>query len=260
MDRKTAQRRVRWHPLRHTQTVCPSCRLLCIRTSRQCTGTWEVHRNARIRPCLLSTASQSPLFSHPKTWSVKVPKVHSSSLWTELPHIPFHSTSLNLIERVWRYVKSELGTRELDDFDEFKDGIDGLVASTSATPWTASGRSWAREPSSSTRTSNSSMAPTRCRAGGRARLSCEPTPTATASQRKRRPTSHGADSPWVGPTDRLPRDRIPKVTKEGARSPCAGRLATSGSELPRIKGHPSKQVGKNVLMFQRKRNLTQYAT
>jgi hypothetical protein len=39
--------------------------------------------------------------------------------------------NLNLIERVWRYVKSELRAREWDDFGEFRDRIDELVASTS---------------------------------------------------------------------------------------------------------------------------------
>ena len=36
-----------------------------------------------------------------------------------------------MIERVWRYVKSELRTREWDDFGEFRARIDELVASTS---------------------------------------------------------------------------------------------------------------------------------
>ena len=42
-----------------------------------------------------------------------------------------YSPNLNLIERVWRYVKSELRTRERDDFKEFRDRIDELVAGTS---------------------------------------------------------------------------------------------------------------------------------
>lgn len=55
----------------------------------------------------------------------------AGKLGMELLYIPPYSPNLNLIERVWRYVKSELRAREWDDFGEFKARIDELVASTS---------------------------------------------------------------------------------------------------------------------------------
>ena len=44
--------------------------------------------------------------------------------------IPPYSPNINLIERLWRMVKSELRKRSWHDFDEFKRTIDGLVDST----------------------------------------------------------------------------------------------------------------------------------
>ena len=52
-------------------------------------------------------------------------------LGVELLYIPPYSPNLNPIERVWRYVKSELRTREWEDFAEFRERIDELVESTS---------------------------------------------------------------------------------------------------------------------------------
>ena len=55
----------------------------------------------------------------------------AEELQIELLYIPAYSPNLNLIERVWHYVKAELRTREWDDFDEFRARIDELVESTS---------------------------------------------------------------------------------------------------------------------------------
>jgi transposase len=61
----------------------------------------------------------------------KVVWERAEELGVELLYIPPYSPNLNLIERVWHYVKAELRTREWDDFKQFRDRIDELVASTS---------------------------------------------------------------------------------------------------------------------------------
>lgn len=61
----------------------------------------------------------------------KVVWERAEELGVELLYIPPYSPNLNLIERVWHYVKAELRTREWDDFKQFRERIDELVASTS---------------------------------------------------------------------------------------------------------------------------------
>lgn len=53
-------------------------------------------------------------------------------LCIDLVYIPTYSPNLNLIERLWKFVKSELRTRYYDDFEVFCGHIDQIVASTSA--------------------------------------------------------------------------------------------------------------------------------
>ena len=52
-------------------------------------------------------------------------------LCIDLVYIPPYSSNLNLIERLWKFVKSELRTKYYDDFTEFSDRIDQIIASTS---------------------------------------------------------------------------------------------------------------------------------
>ena len=51
-------------------------------------------------------------------------------LGIELVYIPPYSPNLNLIERLWKFVKSQLRTKYYDDFDIFKERIDSIVNST----------------------------------------------------------------------------------------------------------------------------------
>jgi transposase len=50
-------------------------------------------------------------------------------LGIELVYIPPYSPNLNLIERAWKWVKSELRTKYYDDFNAFKQKIDSIVGS-----------------------------------------------------------------------------------------------------------------------------------
>jgi len=51
-------------------------------------------------------------------------------LGIELIYIPAYSPNLNLIERLWKWVKSELRTKYYDNFSFFKKTIDSIVTST----------------------------------------------------------------------------------------------------------------------------------
>ena len=42
-------------------------------------------------------------------------------------YIPSYSPNLNLIERLWKFVKSELRTKYYDDFVVFKTKIDSII-------------------------------------------------------------------------------------------------------------------------------------
>jgi len=46
-----------------------------------------------------------------------------------LVYIPSYSPNLNLIERLWKFVKSELRTKYYDNFDIFRNKIDSIINS-----------------------------------------------------------------------------------------------------------------------------------
>ena len=53
-----------------------------------------------------------------------------STLNIHLEYIPPYSPNLNLIERLWKFVKGELRTKYYDDFSLFKERIDSIIDST----------------------------------------------------------------------------------------------------------------------------------
>ena len=55
----------------------------------------------------------------------------ASELCIDLVCIPPYSPNLNLIERLWKFVKGELRTEYYDDFEVFRSRIDQIIASTS---------------------------------------------------------------------------------------------------------------------------------
>ena len=54
----------------------------------------------------------------------------AEQLKIELIFIPAYSPNLNLIERFWKFVKTELRTKFYDDFSEFCAAIDDIIASS----------------------------------------------------------------------------------------------------------------------------------
>ena len=67
---------------------------------------------------------------HQKRESVKT---LAASLGIELVCIPPYSPNLNLIERVWKFVKGRLRSRYYDDFDLFQSTIDSIIEGTDST-------------------------------------------------------------------------------------------------------------------------------
>ena len=57
----------------------------------------------------------------------------AQSLSINLVYIPPYSPNLNLIERLWKYVKSELRCKYYDDFHLFKSTIDNIIDTTATT-------------------------------------------------------------------------------------------------------------------------------
>lgn len=55
----------------------------------------------------------------------------AGKLGIALDYIPPYSPNLNLIERLWRFVKSELRSKYYDDFGGFRQKIDSILESTS---------------------------------------------------------------------------------------------------------------------------------
>lgn len=51
----------------------------------------------------------------------------ADQLGIHLTYIPPYSPNLNLIERLWKHVKSKLRTKYYDHFDEFQDCIDSII-------------------------------------------------------------------------------------------------------------------------------------
>ncbi len=54
----------------------------------------------------------------------------ASELNIRLVYIPPYSPNLNLIERLWKFVKGELRTKYYDDFSLFKEKINFIIDST----------------------------------------------------------------------------------------------------------------------------------
>lgn len=55
----------------------------------------------------------------------------AAQLGIELNYVPPYSPNLNLIERLWKFVKGELRSRYYDDFGIFQQKIDSIIESTS---------------------------------------------------------------------------------------------------------------------------------
>lgn len=55
----------------------------------------------------------------------------AARLGISLEYIPPYSPNLNLIERLWKFVKGELRSKYYDDFALFKQEIDSIIDSTS---------------------------------------------------------------------------------------------------------------------------------
>ena len=54
----------------------------------------------------------------------------AQELGIALHYIPPYSPNLNLVERLWKHVKSRLRTKYYDQFDEFKKTIDSIIEDT----------------------------------------------------------------------------------------------------------------------------------
>lgn len=54
----------------------------------------------------------------------------ANQLDIQLEYIPPYSPNLNLIERVWKFVKGEISSKYYYDFDSFKQKIDSIINST----------------------------------------------------------------------------------------------------------------------------------
>ncbi len=54
----------------------------------------------------------------------------SKELGIHLEYIPPYSPNLNLIERLWKFVKAELHSKYYNDFALFQEKIDSIIAST----------------------------------------------------------------------------------------------------------------------------------
>jgi len=60
----------------------------------------------------------------------KVVQELAVKLSIHLVYLPPYSPNLNLIERLWKFVKGEFRTRYYDNFSLFKDTIDSIIGST----------------------------------------------------------------------------------------------------------------------------------
>lgn len=56
----------------------------------------------------------------------------AGQLGIALHYIPPYSPNLNLIERLWKFVKGELRSKYYNDFDVFRQRIDSIIDSTSS--------------------------------------------------------------------------------------------------------------------------------
>jgi len=55
----------------------------------------------------------------------------AEKLGIALEYIPPYSPNLNLIERIWKFVKGELRSKYYGDFESFREKIDSTICSTS---------------------------------------------------------------------------------------------------------------------------------
>ncbi len=55
----------------------------------------------------------------------------AGELGIALEYIPPYSPNLNLIERIWKFTKSELRSKYYGDFKSFREKIDSTICSTS---------------------------------------------------------------------------------------------------------------------------------
>ena len=55
----------------------------------------------------------------------------ATQLHIHLEYIPPYSPNLNLIERLWKFVKNELSAKYYNDFNAFRQKIDSIINSTS---------------------------------------------------------------------------------------------------------------------------------
>lgn len=60
----------------------------------------------------------------------RVVKELANQLHIHLEYIPPYSPNLNLIERLWKFVKGELSSKYYDDFGAFQQKIDSIISST----------------------------------------------------------------------------------------------------------------------------------
>lgn len=63
----------------------------------------------------------------------KIVQEMALSLDIHMEYIPPYSPNLNLIERLWKFVKAELRTKYYDEFSIFCEKIDSIIASTTRT-------------------------------------------------------------------------------------------------------------------------------
>lgn len=60
----------------------------------------------------------------------KIVRELAGQLGIHLEYIPPYSPNLNLIERLWKFVKGELSSKYYSDFNVFKQKIDSIISST----------------------------------------------------------------------------------------------------------------------------------
>jgi len=60
----------------------------------------------------------------------KIVEEMAGHLGIHLTYIPPYSPNLNLVERLWKYVKSKLRIKYYDDFNEFRDQINSILFDT----------------------------------------------------------------------------------------------------------------------------------
>ncbi len=64
------------------------------------------------------TRNARPCRNSPESWGIA------------LEYIPPYSPNLNLIERIWKFVKGELRSKYYSDFESFREKIDSAICST----------------------------------------------------------------------------------------------------------------------------------